>query len=151
MNSGLYVARYLTPRCAKKFVNWAKEQGFPNIVPEEKLHTTIVYSRKPIELSPDEGTLKISGGERTIEPLGNEGAVVLMFQSFKLKDRWEEAISEGASWDFPSFHSHITISYDAGNFDFSNIIPFSDDLEFQAEVHEPLNIDWAEDNGLRNK
>jgi hypothetical protein len=66
--------------------------------------------------------------------LGNEGAVVLRFESSALAERWQEFKDAGASWDHDAYRPHITITYDAGDVDLSKVKPYDGLLEFDGEV-----------------
>lgn len=146
---GLYVRRNLTPDSAAAFAAWAKSQGFTNLVPENELHATIVYSRAPVWFRPKGGNLAASNGGRFVTPLGNKGAIVLHFVAPDLEERWKEARQMGASWDHgDSYSPHVTITYDAGDIDLSKVMPFDGDLVFGPEIHEPLNERWAEEKGF---
>ena len=150
MPPGVYVRRNLLPDCADAFTAWAIEQGFANLTPADELHATIVYSRAPVELTAEGGEIvALDGGERTIQPLGDKGAVVLKFGSPELKDRWQRALDAGAVWDYDGYHPHVTITYDAGGKDLSTVKPFTGPLIFGPELHEPLNEDLAEEKGYR--
>lgn len=70
---GLYVRRNLTPASATALTEWAKSQGFANLVPEHELHVTIVYSQKPVWLRPEGGDVQASAEGRTVEALGDKG------------------------------------------------------------------------------
>jgi hypothetical protein len=144
----LYVHRPLTN--AEDLALWAKGAGIPNIVPPEEMHATQVYSRQAVTgLNVRGDTITVTGGARSLGPLGDKGAVVLHFVSQEMQDRHAEAVAAGASHDFPKFLTHITLSYDAGGADLSKITPPSFPLVFGPEVHAPINEDWAEEKGLR--
>ena len=111
----LYVRRDVTN--VKDIVAWARKQGFENIVPD--LHVTIIYSKASVDWikmgEPFEERLEIkAGGPRVVEPLGDQGAIVLMFASSALCWRHEDMTRRGASHDYEEFQPHITISYDPG-------------------------------------
>lgn len=147
-DSGLYVQRKLLN--ADELLSWAKAAGIPNLVPADQMHVTNVYSRKGVTLTTRTIGLTVEGGARSIEPLGDKGAVVLMFESKKLNDRWQEAADAGATWDYETgYHPHVTLSYDAGGKDLSALKAPDTPLQFGPEIHEPINENWAEDNGLR--
>ena len=147
-SEGLYVRRNLTPESAAAFSEWASSQGFTSLVPDHELHVTIVYSKTPLWLRPDGGNITASASGRTVSPLGDKGAVVLHFESPELTSRWEEARRIGASWDHEGYQPHVTITFNAGDVDITKIEPFTGDLVFGPEIHEPLNENWAADKGL---
>lgn len=142
---GVYVSRRL--QNAQEFVQWAKSQGFDRVVTPEDLHVTIVYSRNPVQsVAPASPSLTCIGGPRTVEPLGNDGAVVLKFGSPALHHRWEVYRQAGASWDYPVYQSHITISYHStlSPTELKAVQPFSGPLIFGSEVLEPLNPEFKD-------
>ena len=145
----LYVSRRLTKDCAKRFIAWAKSQGFESCTPAEDMHATICYSRDPIDwdgVDPQDSTdgLKVSAGKRTVEQLGDKGGVVLYFESPDLTKRWQQFRDSGASWDYEDYHPHVTISYNAKGLNTTKVGPFSEPLEFGPEQWEPLDTDWSD-------
>lgn len=129
----LYVSRPLLN--ADELIAWAREQGFRSTLLPEDMHVTVAFSKTPIpwedvprtaaeerELAvpeTDEGDAAYYGdargpGWRLVKPLGSEGAVVLCFWSDELTERWAEIVKAGASWDYPEYVPHVTITYDGG-------------------------------------
>src|SRR5690606_34081825 len=103
----LYVHRRVMS--AGALIDWAKAHGFETTVPANEMHVTIAYSKTPVDwlkvarYSPwgedDQGRMRVSpGGARVVEPLGDEGAVVLLFNSSALASRWYDLKECGASW-----------------------------------------------------
>lgn len=147
----LYVHRKL--QNADEFIRWAKSQGFETTLSADDLHVTIAYSRTPVDWmkvgqdwhGDDKGELVVpAGGARLIERLGDDGkAIVLLFNSSALAWR-HEAISEaGASWDWPEYQPHITITWDKPeDLDLATVEPFRGALRFGPEAFEELNEDW---------
>lgn len=147
----LYVQRKLLN--AAEFIAWAKAQGFETTTPAEDLHVTVAFSRRPVDWmkvgetwsNGDDGKLTIApGGARLVEPLGDKGAVVLLFNSSELSWR-HEAIKRDAdaSWDFPSYQPHVTISYAGGDLDLSKVEPYRGKLVFGPELFSELDEDWS--------
>lgn len=147
----LYVSRPVVN--SADLVAWAKSQGFPTV--QEGLHVTIAFSKLPVDwmavpsdwsFSGDDGTLTIPpGGARLVEPLGGNGAVVLLFNSGNLKYRHEEIVRAGASWDWDEYQPHVTITWDAPeDLDLSKVEPFRGPLVLGPEVFEQIVENWAE-------
>jgi phage gp29-like protein len=140
----LYVQRRLQNVGA--FKKWAEGQGFKDVVPD--LHVTVLYSRTPVDWfamgeawtgGPD-GTLKVPpGGPRTVEALGDKGAVVLRFASSELAWRHDAMLGNGASHDFDEFVPHVTITYDGSGVDLSKVEPFTGELVFGPELFEEID------------
>lgn len=144
IGDNLYVHRPLAN--AQQLWDWANAAGIPNLVPPHEMHATQVYSRVPVDLEPQENTII---AKRHIAPLGDKGAVVLHFDSPEMQARHREAMAAGASHDWPTFQTHVTLSYDAAGQDLTGIEPPTFPLEFGPEIHAPLNENWAEDKGMR--
>jgi len=142
--NNLYVHRPVLN--AQELHAWAAAQGVKNLVPPEEMHVTQVYSRSPVNLEPKDDTIVV---KRKIELLGDKGALVLSFNSDALQARHAEAMAAGASHDFPGYHPHVTLSYDAGDIRLEDLKAPDFPLKLGPEVHAPLNENWAKDKGLR--
>lgn len=148
----LYVQRKLLN--AAEFIRWAKSQGFETTTPAEDLHVTIAFSRKPVDWmkvgeswtgEKDGGLTVKPGGARLVEPLGDKGAVVLLFNSSELSWRHEEIKRAGASFDFDEFQPHVTITYQApAGLDLSKVEPFRGELRFGPEIFEEVVENWEQ-------
>lgn len=147
----LYVHRKLLN--AADLVEWAKAQGFGSTLRPEDMHVTVTFSRQPVDWmkmgenwsSDQNGNLTVEpGGARLVEPLGDKGAVVLLFNSSALSWRHQSMREAGASWDFPEYQPHVTITYSGADVDLAKVEPYRGKLVFGPEVFEPLDEDWAE-------
>ncbi len=147
----LYVQRKLLN--AAEFIAWAKAQGFSTTTPAEDLHVTVAFSRRPVDwmkvgetwTGDRDGKLTVApGGARLVEPLGDKGAVVLLFNSSELSWR-HEAIKRDAdaSWDFPSYQPHVTITYSGGDVDLTKVEPYRGKLVFGPELFSEVDDDWS--------
>jgi hypothetical protein len=139
----LYIQRKLENTGA--FVDWAESQGF--IIPDPNdLHVTVAFSRKAVDwevLPALTNILTVAAGLREVKALGPD-AVVLTVSSPKLHDRWAEWLNAGASWDFPEYTPHITITFDAKDIDLSKVQPFTGVLVFGPELYSALDLDPPE-------
>jgi len=148
----LYVYRNVLN--AQDIISWAKSQGFDKVVPPEEMHVTIAYSKTPVDWikmgsnqntypgSPFrvDGTLTIMpGGPRVVEPLGPD-AIVLMFASPDLAYRNEDIRNKGASWDWPGFQPHITLTYNGvpKGLDLDEVEPYQGVIELGPETFEEI-------------
>lgn len=141
----LYVQRKVTN--GADILAWAKAQGFETTVPADDLHVTIAYSRQALDWmkisgdwgSRQDGGMTVApGGARLVEPLGGEGAVVLLFNSSELAWRHMQIREAGASWDYEEYQPHVTITYAAGDLDLSKVEPYRGKIEFGPEIFEDL-------------
>lgn len=127
---------------------WAKSQGFESALAPGDMHTTIIFSKTPIEwngLSPQNDPIICSGGKRFLSCLGDYGkAVVLQFESFRLSDRWAHFRSCGASWDYEVYKPHITITYNNPNNIQLKAEPFYGSLIFGPERFKEVDTSWKE-------
>jgi HK97 family phage portal protein len=144
----LYVSRKLLN--GDEFLAWARSQGFKTTLAADELHVTIAYSRARLDwmrvgedfsfsADGEAGLTIAAGGPRVVEPLGNEGAIVLKFASWSLTRRNQEIREAGASWDFPEYHPHVTITYDGAGVDLSKVEPFTGALRFGPEIFAELD------------
>lgn len=88
--------------------------------------------------------LRVEGGPRLVEQLGEQGAVVLHFSDDRLDNRHRDMRRLGASWDFPSYLPHVTISYVGDGIDLSQVEPYRDELVFGPEIFEPIVEGWQD-------
>ena len=141
VEKGTYVSRKV--RNPEILYNFFKDQGV-NVVPMNELHCTIAYSRKEFLLDVDHNEITISPKQlkSKLEPLGNEGAIVLKFESDEMVERFNHCIEKGATYDYPKYQPHISISYDGKDLDLNSIKVPNFDIILYDEKSEELNLDW---------
>jgi len=136
-----YVSRKVQNVAALKA--WAKSQGLPDL--QDDLHVTIAYSTTPVDWIKmgDEGwngdakgniTVK-PGGPRVVEPLGDRGAV-LMFAESSLTWRNMSMRENGASWDFPDYQPHISLTGET--VDLAGVEPYRGEIVLGPEIFEEI-------------
>jgi len=148
----LYVSRPVLN--ADRIIAWAKDQGFPTTLPEDELHVTIAFSRKPLLWQPTDAladTLVIPSGTARSVVLFDGGALVLSFVSPELAQRWSQFINQGATWDWPQYQPHITISYAGEVVDLPNVVPYEGEIVLGPEVFQEVNEDWKDSVVEKNK
>jgi len=139
----------------KSFIN---DNEIPQPVPDEKMHTTVLYSRKHLPNyeaagdfeSPHEGTpTEFDLWESQPDEDGiRNNCLVLQYDCDPLVERHKSLMDEhGATFDFEEYKPHVTLSYNVGDLDLSNLNP-SDvgPINVVSEYQEELNIDWARSN-----
>lgn len=141
----LYIRRSVLN--ADDLIAWAKSQGFKSTLAADDFHVTICHSRAGVEgkdIEKAKGKIIIaSKAARRIAPLGDKGAVVMFFESSILEARWKQLIEKhGASWDYDSYHPHITITYDPGDIDLAKVQPYDGPLILGPEIHQRLISGW---------
>lgn len=141
-NIGTYVS--VKVKNNEELYNWFKEQNV-DMVPMEELHCTISYSRKEFQHIPNTEEVTITPAQLIkIEPLGDEGAVVLKFNSDEMQDRFQKCMSEGAMYDYDTYIPHITITYNGKDLDLSKIKLPNFDIILTGETVEPLDLNWKD-------
>lgn len=141
---GLYVAAKFSESTLDALENLQRELKIPNPVPRDKLHSTIVYSRVYVPYKVASGSFEIanSGSFTIFETQDGSRALVLELESDYLTARHSYAKALGASYDFPDYRPHITMSYDVGPLSFTGT--FDIPIILDREYAEELNLDWKE-------
>lgn len=142
----LYVRRNVTN--ASEILAWAKAQGFTDLIEASDMHVTIAYSSTAIDWlkvssawGNTDGTLTVPpGGPRIVEPLGDKGAVVLLFANSELSWRHMAIREAGASWDYEEYTPHVTLTYVSQSVE--TVIPYRGKIELGPEIFEELNPLW---------
>lgn len=135
----LYVCRKVEN--AKAILAWAKKQGIKGLLPADELHVTIAYSTTPVDWMEMgeawQAQLKIAaGGPRVVEKLG--GALVVLFACSELYWRNMTMRDRGASWDYPTYQPHITVSNNTEQ-DFAGVEPYTGEIVLGPELFEEIN------------
>lgn len=141
----LYVSRPLLN--GRALAAWATRHGVPNVISAEEMHATIIYSRAQVDwdaisyADPDSYTAE--GGPRFLKVLGpTESTLALRFVSDYFRFRHDEFREMGASWDWPEYLPHVTLSYDAAGFEFDALDGFTGALVFGPERFAEVKEDW---------
>lgn len=144
----LYVYRKVLN--AKEIRDHYEKQGIGNLIDADDMHVTITYSRTPVdwmrmgESWASELTAQ-PGGPRVMEAFGhNNDTAVLSFSLSDLTWRHDEMVQKGASWDWPEYQPHVTISYGFEG-DVSEIDPWQGEIRFGPEIFEEVNENWSDD------
>lgn len=141
--STLYISRKLLN--AVDIVKWAKAQGFPTTQLPSDMHVTIAYSKtKIVWPEPHDALVTIvSPAGRHLELLGDSECVGLRFESADLTARWESLLKVGASWGYPTYKPHVTLSW-SGEVDLAKIKAYTGRLEFGPEVFAEIDEGWRD-------
>lgn len=94
-------------------------QGLSPMLPADDMHVTVVYSRSPYLDSRDEleqdwlteytSPVVARGGTRSLVAFGT--ALVLLIDAPEVVSEWASHRQMGASWDYPSYQPHVTLTY----------------------------------------
>ena len=143
---------------------YTRTNKIPNSVRPDKFHSTVLYSRKHLpEYKPAgklEPTLKgnpkgftvwktnASAAAENNAPQSN--ALILLYDSPELVERHKALMKEhDATYDFPEYIPHVTMSYDIGDMDIKELPDVSElgPLNIVEEYGEDLDLDWARNKG----
>jgi len=111
--NGTYSAYHLTDHSAQQLMTFVKELGIPNPVLPNDYHITTMYSRAPVDYTPDVGRNIV------VEPVSYQVfntqkskscLLVLRVESPELHKRFAESQKLGATYDFDDYLPHITLT-----------------------------------------
>ena len=100
----------LTDESAEYIKDWCDSHSI-DCMPVEKLHCTILYSRKPVpDLTVIDGIeVKFKAEILEWEKFGE--ALVLKLDSKKIDKLHEILMNQGGTHDFPEYIAHVSVSY----------------------------------------
>lgn len=152
---GTYAGVYLSDKTVDAIVTYCEKHKIPNAVPANKLHVTLLYSRKYLPDYEAAGKYKkpLVGKPTGFDVWGSHDedssskALVLRFDCEQLEKRHNDLMDEhDAEYDYDEYNPHVTFSYDIEELDVDKLPPFTQPIEIVKEYQEELNLDWAEDN-----
>lgn len=156
-HKGTYAGVHFSEETKKAVSEYIKENSIPNSTPTDKLHATLLYSRKRLpdykakgDLEPmlrgKPGSFQVWEGQP--DSTGNvPNCLIMEFDCPELTARHNELMEEHqATYDFPDYKTHITFSYDIGEMSKDDLPPFNGPIELVHEYQETLDVDWAENN-----
>ena len=122
-------------------------QGVKVTLPIDDLHVTLIYSKTPVDWlkigSPWDAELKIpAGGARIMQGFGE--ALVLSFANSDLEWRHARMVDNGASFDFPEYTPHVTISY-GEDVDPDTVEAYQGEIILGPETFQIIDLDneWS--------
>lgn len=151
---GTYAAVSFSNATIKAIRAYCDANKIPKPVPDEKLHCTLLYSRKHCEYTPKTtltppltATPKyLSVWEsKSKDGDGSVRCLVLEFACPELVKRHKQLMDDlQATYDFPDYKPHVTLSYDIEDMDESTLpdVKSIGDLEIIGEYGEDLDSDW---------
>lgn len=148
---GTYAGAHFDDDTKERIKTFMEENEIPNPVPANKLHTTILYSRKHCPDYKPAGEIDFNG--KPIEFViweGQDGnnCLVLRYECEELVKRHEELMDEhDATYDFDEYNPHITLSYNAGDLDPKTLDASKvGDIHLVEEYGEDLDLEWQANN-----
>lgn len=139
----LYVSRLV--KNADEIGDWFRAQGMDTVSAPGDMHVTIAYSKSEVDWegleSENEDVVVPADLRRSVIPLGDAGAVVLKFENPTLQTRWAEFRKAGASWDYPAYQPHTTLTYRPGT-DAGAFTPWTGPIVLGPEQFSEVTQDW---------
>lgn len=145
IDPGVYMCAKFCQASLEALRNVQNALEIDNPVSPEKLHTTIVYSRKTVDLFPGSELnepAKLIGFEKWDTKYGS--TLVGIIESDYLHSRFNDAMDMGATYDYDDYKPHVTLSYDSGIQDLESrlsSLTLPVDLRIVGEHVEALNLD----------
>lgn len=144
---GTYVGVKYDRESCKIIKQLALDLGVPNRITSDKIHSTVIYSRKyvpELKANNDIYPMNARGLELTIfDTRDGKRALVLKLKCQRLVDRHNQIMSEyQTTYDYPEYVPHITLSYDCGDFDPKSYKGELPKLTIDEEYVEDLVLDW---------
>jgi len=146
-NKGSYAAVKFDQDTIHSITELQNDIGIPALNGDD-LHTTVMYSTKHIPEYEELGNIEPTwhGHFSHYDIFGDDNNVLVMVYTCPdLTSRWETLRSYGATWDYPDFYPHITLSYDASEFDVDSLPPYNGPINITREYGEDLDLDWEND------
>ena len=153
-HKGTYAGIRFSDETKQAVKEYIEANSIPNPTPTDKLHATLLYSRKRCpdyeaqgDLSPTlrgkPGAFQVWEGQPDEE--GHvPNCLVMEFDCAELTARHKELMKEHeATYDFPDYKTHITFSYDIGEMSKDDLPAFEGPVELVHEYQEELDVDWA--------
>lgn len=156
-NKGTYAAVRFDKDTTAALAKYIVTNDLPNPISEDKMHCTLLYSRKFCPNYIPRGKIDPPwiGKPTKLEVWESRGdepkrCLVMKFKCKQLHDRHKELMEEHkATYDFPEYKTHVTLSYDIGDMDGSELPDISQaikELKIVKEYGEDLVLNWAENN-----
>lgn len=154
MKSGLYVAAFFSDKTNQHLAQYIADNNIPNPVTSQSFHTTIVYSRVPVDDFEANHSADVTISSQNVfleawDVANNKQCLVLRFPSNYLELRFAEAMAAGATYDFDEYKAHVSLSYDLPvDFDIRALPVINFPIHIIGEYSEPLELDDDEIEAL---
>lgn len=154
---GTYVGVRFSEKTLDILEQYNKDNGIPNPLKRNKMHATVLYSRKycPAYGAPgkySEPVLARTDNFEVFTSTSSDGEVsrclVVKLDCQYLQLRHSTLMHiHSATYDHPHYTPHITLSYNIGDLDISTLPELSVDVEIVEEYGMDLDLDWAKKRG----
>ncbi len=138
----LYIGVRFDEDTQNKIMEFIKKEGIKKPISKDDIHLTLIYSKKPVTGYVAPKDIEYTGTFKEFKLLGDDNdCLVIVLNSEDFVDRQKELMDDlGASFDYDEYTPHITLSYDAKDFDMTKS-SFFKDFEFVAIEEYGEDID----------
>jgi hypothetical protein len=145
-----------TNRALHKYIS---ENKIPNSIRPDKMHTTLLYSRKHLPNYKPAGKIQppMTGNPSGLTVWDTQGengpktkCLIFQYDCPELVTRHKSLMKEHeATFDYPEFKPHVTLSYDIGDMDIDKLPDATEigPLKLVEEYGEDLDLNWAQNKG----
>jgi len=134
---GTYASLHITRTSKARLYNYFKEH-IPRLQNQDKFHITTTHTKRILDIQTRIVTVNLYSRHFKYEKFG-ETVLVLRVKHQILEKLFIESKKAGATWDFPSYKPHITLSTEFPS-DIANLPPLPDfNLYTTKHVVEPLD------------
>lgn len=152
---GTYAGVRFDTATNKAIHQYLKDNKIPNSPRADKLHSTLLYSRKYLPDYKPAGNVSMTGAptkfetwKQTEDP--TKTCLVLQYDCPTLVARHKALMKEhGATYDHDEYKPHVTFSYDIGDMDANSLPPFANKLNIVQEYGTDLDLAWAKTKGTK--
>ena len=147
---GTFAGVRFSPKTKKALSKYITDNNIPNPVIASEFHATLLYSKKHCPDYEAAGKIdpmyKGKPGKFAIWGDDDESVLVLKFDCPELAARHKELMKEhDATFDYPSFKPHLTLSYNAEGIKIKDLPAFTATIEIVSEYSSDIEENWAED------
>jgi len=140
---GTYMSVTLSKASQDALDKWVTENKISGACDPSQYHTTLIYSRKGVPEAKDykiDLPIKAKIDKWTIfKTQTDANALVAIMASPEIEQHHKNLRSQyGATHDFPTYHPHVTVSYDYDSDDVPSEVP---DLELEYDSKEFKALD----------
>lgn len=124
-HAGTYAAVRPSKEDGDKIKEFMRLHNIPNPEPVDKLHATLLYSRKHLPSYKPDTSLSHDAKVHSLEvwpTKSGKNCLVAKLHSPSLCDRHTHLMDKhNATYDYPEFKPHVSLSYDIGDYDISKL------------------------------
>lgn len=145
VDNGMFMSVNFSERTKDNLVNLGKILKLEKSTSRDQFHSTIMYSKKTVDLPLITHDEIIDPNSYSWELFGDdEDVLVLKYDSPALTARFNAAMDLGATYDYDEYKPHVTLAIDVKDIDLANLSLPTFSLELAEEKQRPLNDDWRE-------